>query len=113
MTRSALPTGPCGSRTPSLHDAVDSAALAIEMLAATLRCAWRSSDLRGDRSGLAACITNSIGYPLTRSVMGRDSVQTPRSFPIPPMGGSPDCHPPIEGMEGVVATSRSFADIDA
>jgi len=31
MTRSALPTGPCGSSTPSLHDANNIAALVIDI----------------------------------------------------------------------------------
>ena len=62
MTRSALPTGPCGSSTPSLHEAINNAVLVIEItrrhIADLLGVLVASGDIR---SGLAACITDSIG----------------------------------------------------
>src|SRR5579859_5744466 len=97
MTRSALPTGPCGSSTPSLHDANNIAALVIEIARNHIADALGVLMTCGDiRSGLA-CITNSFGIHWR----GRHAMEfcgDPTRVPIPPMGDLPDCKiPPIEG----------------
>src|ERR1700685_883782 len=87
MTRSALPTGPCGSSTPSLQDAINIAAPAIEIARSHIAAALGGLLTSGDiRSGLAACITDSIRYPLARLDMGRDSVETPPPSQSPQWG---------------------------
>src|ERR1700728_809420 len=63
MTRSALPTGPCGSSTPSLHDASNIAAPVIEIARSHIADALGVLvTFRDIRSELAARITNSIGF---------------------------------------------------
>src|ERR1700722_17608770 len=100
MTRSALPTGPCGSRTPSLHDAVNIAALAIETprshtagaLAALVTCGRV-------RARLAACITDSIGIHWC-GWSWREILCKCHALPNPPNGGLTRLQntSPIEGM---------------
>src|SRR5216683_1317872 len=90
MTRSALPTGPCGSSTPSLHDANNIAALVIEIARSHNADALGVLVTSGDiRSGLAACITDSIGIHW-RGWTWRGFCGDRAPFPIPPMGGLPD-----------------------
>src|SRR5882672_11186475 len=87
MTRSALPTGPCGSSTPSLHDAINSAALVTEIARSHIADALGVLVASGDiRSGLATCITNSIGIHW-RGWAWRGFCGNSTLFPIPPMGG--------------------------
>jgi hypothetical protein len=65
LPRSALPTGPCGSSTPSLHDAINIVALAIEMARSHIVDALGVLVISEDiRSGLTACMTDSIGTHL-------------------------------------------------
>src|ERR1700722_3830851 len=62
MTRSALPTAPCGVRSTSLHDANNISALVIEIARSHIAVARGVPGTCGDiRSGLATCITDSIG----------------------------------------------------
>src|SRR5882762_196742 len=89
MIRSALPTGPRGSSTPSLHDAINIAALVIDMARSHIADALGALVTSGDiRSGLAACITDSIGIHW-RGYTCEEFCGNPTPFPIPPMGGSP------------------------
>src|SRR5258708_7568580 len=87
MTRSALPTGPCGSSTPSLHDAINVAALVIEIARSHIEDALgvlvTSEDIR---PGLAACITDSIGIHWRGWTWG-GILWKPHALPNPPNGG--------------------------
>ena len=71
MTRSALPTGPCGSSTPSLHDAASNAALVID--------AARSH------------LMGVLSVRLARLDMVRNSVEIPR-FSQSPLWGAVSEH---------------------
>src|SRR5271154_4277639 len=52
MTRSALPTGPCGSSTPSLHDAINSAVLVIDIARSHMAgILWKSNALPNPPNG--------------------------------------------------------------
>src|SRR3984957_4429936 len=87
MTRSALPTAPRGSSTPSLHDAIAIAALVREIARSHIADALRVLVTFGDiRSGLAACITDSIGIHW-RGWTWRGILWKSRALPNPPNGG--------------------------
>src|ERR1700676_3157934 len=102
MTRSALPTGPCGSSTPSLHDAINIAALVIEIARSHIADALGVPVTSGDiRSGLAACITDSIGIH-SRLDMGRNFVEIGRTPQSPRWGGEGKC-----GQQGNKSERRS------
>src|ERR1700734_4175429 len=87
MIRSALPTGPRGSSTPSLHDAINMAALAREIARSQIAAApgvpATSADLR---SGLSARITDSIGIHW-RGWTCVGILWKSRPLPNPPNGG--------------------------
>src|ERR1700679_289488 len=101
MIRSALPTGPCGSSTPSLHEAISIAALVVEIARSHVADALRVLVTFGDiRSGQAACITDSkVSTGVLRHREEFCGNLTP--FPIPPMGGLPDCKIYLAVIRGI------------
>src|SRR5579863_1624107 len=100
MIRSALPTGPCGSSTPSLHDATNIATPVIEIARSHIASVPGVLVASGDiRSGLAACITDSIGSHW-RVWTWLGILRKFRTLPNPPNGGAHrvKCMPPIGGI---------------
>src|ERR1700683_3639712 len=87
MTRSALPTGPCGSSTPSRHDAIKIAPPATEMARSHTADAPGTFVTSKDiRPGLAACITDSIDIRW-RDVTCTGILWKLHALPNPPNGG--------------------------